>query len=155
VIGRVAELLFAGDAGAVYALASSGTAAEAVATWGSPAPTRSVFSPTDCWALRRGRLYVVHDGEPELRCPHVEEPIGGGVICAPLAAQTETLGLLHLQLRRARQARAARWPIGSAYRDAGRASGLASPTYACGHPARAVSRDALTASSTAATWRRP
>jgi diguanylate cyclase (GGDEF)-like protein/PAS domain S-box-containing protein len=100
VIGRVAEPLFAGDAGAVYALASSGTAAEAVATWGSPAPTRSVFSPTDCWALRRGRLYVVHDGEPELRCPHVEEPIGGGVICAPLAAQTETLGLLHLQLRR-------------------------------------------------------
>jgi len=109
VIARVAEPLFAGDVGAVYALVSSGTAAEAVAAWGSPPPLRTVFSPTDCWALRRGRLHVVHEGEPELRCAHVEEPIGGGLLCAPLVAQTETLGLLHVQLRRraAGKARAA------------------------------------------------
>ncbi|MGO9178938.1 MAG: PAS domain-containing protein, partial [Candidatus Limnocylindrales bacterium] len=92
--------LFAGDAGAVYALAPSRTAAEAVAAWGSPPPVRSVFPPTDCWALRRGRLHVVHDEEPELRCLHVEEPIASGLLCAPLSAQTETLGLLHVQVRR-------------------------------------------------------
>jgi diguanylate cyclase (GGDEF)-like protein/PAS domain S-box-containing protein len=100
VIARVAEPLFVGDAGAVYALASSGTAAEAVAAWGSPPPRRSVFHPTDCWALRRSRLHVVHDGDPELKCPHVEEPIVAGLLCAPLAAQAETLGLLHVQVRR-------------------------------------------------------
>jgi diguanylate cyclase (GGDEF)-like protein len=109
VIARVAEPLFEGDAGAVYVLAPSGTVAEAVAGWGSPPPTRSVFSPTDCWALRRSRLHVVHDGDAELKCPHVEESIATGLLCAPLAAQTETLGLLHVQVRRrvAGKARAA------------------------------------------------
>lgn len=106
VVGRVAEPLFAGDAGAVYALAPSGAAAEAVAAWGNPPPKRTVFQPTDCWALRRGRLHVVQDGDPELRCPHVEEPIAAGLLCEPLAAQTETLGLLHLQVRRRAVAKA-------------------------------------------------
>ena len=100
VIARVAEPLFAGDAGAVYALTESGTVAEVVAAWGSPPPSRSVFAPSDCWALRRGRLHVVHDADPDLRCPHVEEPIAAGLLCQALAAQTETLGLLHVQLRR-------------------------------------------------------
>jgi diguanylate cyclase (GGDEF)-like protein/PAS domain S-box-containing protein len=106
VIARVAEPLFGGDAGAVYALASSGSVVEAVATWGSPPPSRTVFSPIDCWALRRGRLHVVHDGDPELRCPHIEEPIGVGLLCEPLVAQTETLGLLHVQVRRRAAVRA-------------------------------------------------
>jgi diguanylate cyclase (GGDEF)-like protein/PAS domain S-box-containing protein len=99
VIAGVAEPLFAGDAGAVYSLASSGTAAEAVAAWGSPPPTRTVFRPTECWALRRGRLHAVHEGDPELKCQHVEEPIASGLLCEPLVAQTETLGLLHVQVR--------------------------------------------------------
>jgi diguanylate cyclase (GGDEF)-like protein/PAS domain S-box-containing protein len=100
VVARIAEPLFAGDAGALYALASSGSVVEAVAAWGSPPPMRSVFSPTDCWALRRGRLHVVHTDDPELKCPHVEEPIASGMFCGPLVAQTETLGLLHVQVRR-------------------------------------------------------
>jgi diguanylate cyclase (GGDEF)-like protein/PAS domain S-box-containing protein len=110
VVARVAEPLFEGDAGAIYALTSSGTVAEAVATWGSPPPTRSVFQPIECWALRRGRLHVVQDGDAELRCPHVEEPLVVGMLCEPLTAQTETIGLLHVQLRRraAGRARAAR-----------------------------------------------
>jgi diguanylate cyclase (GGDEF)-like protein len=109
VVAGIAEPLFAGDAGVVYALASSGSVVEAVSAWGSPPPSRTVFSPTDCWALRSGRLHVVHDGDPELKCPHVEEPIGSGLLCEPLVAQTETLGLLHVQVRRraAGKARAA------------------------------------------------
>jgi diguanylate cyclase (GGDEF)-like protein/PAS domain S-box-containing protein len=100
VVAGIAEPLFMGDAGALYALASSRTVAEAVAAWGSPPPARTVFPPTECWALRRSRLHVVHDGDPELRCPHVEEPISAGLLCEPLAAQTETLGVLHVQVRR-------------------------------------------------------
>jgi len=110
VIARIADPLFAGDAGAVYALASSGTVAEVVAAWGSPPPARSVFQPIDCWALRRGRLHVVQEGDVGLRCPHVEEPVLTGLLCEPLTAQTETLGLLHVQVRGrvASKARAAR-----------------------------------------------
>ena len=100
VVGRIAEPLFAGDAGAIYTLEPSGKVAEAVAAWGKPPPSRTVFPPHECWALRRGQLHVVDEAEPDLRCPHVEEPIATGLLCAPLAAQSETLGLLHLQVRR-------------------------------------------------------
>jgi diguanylate cyclase (GGDEF)-like protein/PAS domain S-box-containing protein len=99
VIAGVAEPLFPGDAGAIYALAESRTAAEAVAAWGNPPPVRSVFPPTECWALRRGQLHIVQDGEPELKCPHVDEPVSVGMLCAPVVAQAETLGLLHVQIR--------------------------------------------------------
>jgi diguanylate cyclase (GGDEF)-like protein/PAS domain S-box-containing protein len=100
VVAGMAEPLFPGDAGAVYSLAPTHTVAEVVASWGNPPPVRSVFPPTDCWALRRSRLHVVHEGDPELRCQHVEEPIVAGLLCEPLAAQSETLGLLHVQVRR-------------------------------------------------------
>ena len=66
----------------------------------SPPPIRQVFAPTECWALRRGRLHTVDDRDPGLRCPHVEEPIACGLLCEPLVAQTETLGLLHVLVRR-------------------------------------------------------
>ena len=100
VIGRVAEPLFAGDAGALYELTPGKPVAEAVALWGEPPPAQRVFSSTDCWALRRGRLHVVDESESELLCPHVEERITAGALCEPLAAQSETLGVLHLQVRR-------------------------------------------------------
>lgn len=102
VVSRIAEPLFGGDAGALYALAPSDNVTEVVAAWGSPPPTGKVFEPTDCWALRRGRLHLVDDRDPELRCPHVEEPLEAGFICEPLAAQAEMLGLLHVQVRRPR-----------------------------------------------------
>jgi PAS domain S-box-containing protein len=105
VIARMAEPLFAGDAGAVYALASSGSAVEAVAAWGSPPPTRSVFSPTDCWALRRGRLHVVHDGDPELKCSHVEEPIGSGLLCDRSSPRPRRSGCSTSRCAAGRQAR--------------------------------------------------
>jgi diguanylate cyclase (GGDEF)-like protein/PAS domain S-box-containing protein len=101
VIGRMLGSLFAGDAGAVYALEPARNTAEAVAVWGEPPPVHRVFSPTDCWALRRGRMHVVRPDE-EPRCTHIAEPITLGAICEPLAAQSETLGVLHLQVRQQR-----------------------------------------------------
>src|SRR6202142_69557 len=111
VTAGIAEPLFGSDSGALYTLATSNSALEVVAAWGSPPPVRSVFPATDCWALRRGRLHVVHDKAPELRCEHVEEPISAGLICAPLAAQTETLGLLHVQVRRRAAGKARAQPL--------------------------------------------
>ncbi len=99
VISRVVPPLFAGDAGAFYELGGGGVAVEAVAVWGDPPPARRVFSATDCWALRRGRVHVMDGSATELRCPHVEEATPDGAVCAPLAAEGESLGVLHLQLR--------------------------------------------------------
>ncbi len=99
VISRVVPPLFAGDAGAFYELASGSVAVEAVALWGDPPPARRVFSPTECWALRRGRVHVMDGSASQLRCPHIEEPTPEGAVCAPLAAEGESLGVLHLQVR--------------------------------------------------------
>ncbi len=99
VISGVAGPLFSGDAGALYVLTPGRPVAEAVAVWGEPPPLHRVFASTDCWALRRGRLHVVDGSDLERRCPHVEEPITVGALCEPLAAQGETLGVLHLQVR--------------------------------------------------------
>jgi len=35
----------------------------------------------------------------ELRCPHIDEATSRGAVCAPLAAEGESLGVLHVQLR--------------------------------------------------------
>jgi diguanylate cyclase (GGDEF)-like protein len=99
VISRVLPPLFAGDAGAFYELGGPSGGAEAMAMWGDPAPTRRVFAPADCWALRRGRVHVMDGSPSQLRCPHIEEDTPEGAVCAPLAAEGESLGVLHLQLR--------------------------------------------------------
>jgi len=100
VVSGAAEPLFPGDAGALYAITSPGGAAEVVAAWGRPPPARKAFLSTECWGLRRGHLHAVYQENAEPRCPHVEESVAAGLLCVPLAAQTETLGLLHVQLRR-------------------------------------------------------
>jgi diguanylate cyclase (GGDEF)-like protein len=99
VISRVVPPLFAGDAGAFYELGNGSVTVEAVAVWGDPPPARRVFSPTECWALRRGRVHVMDGSASELRCPHVQEPTPQGAVCAPLAAEGESLGVVHVQLR--------------------------------------------------------
>jgi diguanylate cyclase (GGDEF)-like protein len=99
VISRVVPPLFADDAGAFYEVSSGSVAAESVAVWGDPPPARRVFSPTECWALRRGRVHVMDGSPSQLRCPHVEEPTPHGAVCAPLAAEGESLGVLHVQVR--------------------------------------------------------
>jgi diguanylate cyclase (GGDEF)-like protein len=99
VISRIVPPLFAADAGAFYELAGPSGPVEAMAVWGDPPPVRRVFSPNDCWALRRGRIHVMDGSASELRCPHIEEATPAGAVCAPLAADGESLGVLHLQLR--------------------------------------------------------
>ena len=99
VISRLVPPLFAGDAGAFYELRGGSRSVQAVARWGDPPPARREFSPTDCWALRRGRVHVIDGSGSEGRCPHIEEPTPEGAICAPLIAEGESLGVLHLQLR--------------------------------------------------------
>jgi diguanylate cyclase (GGDEF)-like protein len=99
VISRVVPSLFAGDAGAVYELGEGSVALEAVAVWGDPPPARRTFSPTECWALRGERVHVMDGSAEERRCPHVEDSTPGGAICAQLAVEGVSLGVLHLQLR--------------------------------------------------------
>ncbi len=99
VVGRIVPSLFDGDAGALYELTTTRSAAVAIASWGDPAPVQRVFAPSDCWGLRRGRVHRVDASDGQLRCRHVDEPVETGLLCVPLAAQGDIYGLLHLQVR--------------------------------------------------------
>jgi diguanylate cyclase (GGDEF)-like protein len=98
VIAQTAGPLFAGDSGVLYELTENRTAVEQVAAWGENSSSGSVFAPSDCWALRRGRMYVVEDPMQDLLCAHVGDAAPAGYVCIPLTAQSETLGLLHIEI---------------------------------------------------------
>jgi len=100
VAARSASALFRGDGGSICEITSSRSGVLPIAAWGRPLPSQRVFAPTECWALRRGRVHVVDETVASvLRCGHVAEPVGTGLLCVPLVAQGDTIGLLHIQVR--------------------------------------------------------
>jgi diguanylate cyclase (GGDEF)-like protein len=98
VIAKRMPLLLPETAGTVFLLDASRARNEAVAKWGAPsAGVEDVFSPEDCHAVRRGRLYHVVDSAGEPNCRHFSGAPPGSYVCAPLAAQNEVIGMMHLQ----------------------------------------------------------
>ena len=97
-IGHFAPRLFPGEGGALYVLDNSRNLLEAVTVWGQSPPPESMFPPEECWAIRRGRLYALEDAGFGLPCQHISGALVGGYLCVPMAAQGETLGILHVRL---------------------------------------------------------
>jgi PAS domain S-box-containing protein len=101
VMARHLRRLFPLHPGAIYMISASRNLIECAARWdddtnAAPALT---FTPKDCWALRRGRIYKVESPLAEMLCEHVEvgNELPGPYICAPLIAHSEALGILHLK----------------------------------------------------------
>jgi len=94
VTGSMLAKFFAAQPGALGVTKSSRNIVEVVAAWGDRAITATTFGPDDCWALRRGKLHVIHDASDATRCGHFSDGLAGGAICVPLAAHGETLGVL-------------------------------------------------------------
>jgi diguanylate cyclase (GGDEF)-like protein len=99
VIGQDLQHLFPHESGAVCVLSASRNFMEAIALWGESPPSERVFAPDDCWALRRGQMHVVSDVHSGAVCKHVHTlPRSIGYLCMPMMAQTEAVGILHLQM---------------------------------------------------------
>lgn len=96
VIVRVAQQIFPAQVGALYVITSSRNLVEAVAIWGDEVRSERVFSPNECWGLRRGRIHWVEDSQGGLICKHLHQPAPMGYVCIPMMAQSEALGILHL-----------------------------------------------------------
>ena len=62
-IARSCRQLFPAFSGALYIIKPARDLVEAFAAWGvsSASLTANTFAPDECWALRRGRAYVVED----------------------------------------------------------------------------------------------
>lgn len=67
------------------------------AEWQGPLAGETSFGPDDCWALRRGQVHIPGSGMTDVPCRHVAPEVVSATICVPLAAQSETIGLLVLQ----------------------------------------------------------
>lgn len=82
--------------GALYLRAPQRNLLRRHAAWGKPAvPLEDLFTLEDCWALRRGTPYPSDPQAPP--CRHLAAGTAPGhVLCVPLLAQGEPLGLLHL-----------------------------------------------------------
>ncbi len=97
IIETIGPQLFPEGAGAVYMVSASRNVVEAGAAWGSLAQVERVFTPDDCWALRRGRIHRFDARGVNLPCPHLAALPPSASLCAPMLAQGETLGVLHLR----------------------------------------------------------
>ena len=86
--------LFPGASGSISLLSPSRKRVESVAEWGVCAADR-IFTPEQCWALRRGCAHAHPGGKSIARCSHL---LGEGPsVCIPLIASGEAIGTLAIQ----------------------------------------------------------
>ena len=86
--------LFPGASGSISLLSASRNRVDSAAKWGV-SPTDQIFSPEQCWALRRGCTHAHPGGRSEPRCSHL---LGEGAsVCIPLTANGDAIGTLSLQ----------------------------------------------------------
>jgi diguanylate cyclase (GGDEF)-like protein len=93
VISQTVSELFPEASGALFVFSASRNMLEAAMAWGSSPPANVVFTPDECWALRRGQGHLDAGHGP--RCGHVTDS-GHMYLCLPMVAHGETLGLLHI-----------------------------------------------------------
>ena len=84
--------LLSAPSGALFLMAPSRDILERAARWGAEGD-EAAFTPSECWAVRRGRSFEGHATAGEVRCAHTRH---AHAHCVPLAAQGESLGVLCL-----------------------------------------------------------
>jgi diguanylate cyclase (GGDEF)-like protein len=97
VIKQFVKKLFPDESGALYIIDASRNFLEAVLTWGCLV-IEPVFSPDDCWALRRGKINMVSASHSGVLCLHCARPeTFCYYMCLPMMAQGETVGILNIR----------------------------------------------------------
>lgn len=97
-IGHTAPQLFPDTSGALFTYNPSHDDLETVLTWGhlSTRLNQRTFEPDKCWALRRGRLHRTEGLCTAPPCQGLPKP--EHILCVPMVAHGETLGVLHLRV---------------------------------------------------------
>ena len=99
-IAKLVQPLFPQISGGIFLLNSSKNLVESVANWGQRdllLISEEVFSPNECWALRRGRVHRVKHTRDGLVCKHINHnSLSTESLCVPMMAQGEALGVLYL-----------------------------------------------------------
>jgi diguanylate cyclase (GGDEF)-like protein len=96
IIREFGPRLFPAQSGALYDLAVSGNAVEAVSMWGDAPCGEQVFPLDACWALRTGRMHYVDDPSSAMLCRHLGRQPAVSHLCVPMTAQGGVIGVLHI-----------------------------------------------------------
>ena len=97
-VGQLIEPLFPNMPGAVFVISNSKQLVTAVASWGdASATTEMLFTPHECWGLRRGRSHLMESDRNAINCKHTHHDSQNyASLCVPMMAQGEALGILYL-----------------------------------------------------------
>lgn len=96
IIADLLEDLLPEFSGSIYLMNESQNMLEKVSEWGI-FDTESIFFKEDCWALRKGNIYIVNPDSSNLYCQHFnQDNKSQGSLCLPMTAPGKIFGLLHL-----------------------------------------------------------
>ncbi len=91
--------LLPGSSGSVHLINASQNLIQALAHWGQGTDDKAeIFTPDDCWALRRGHAYPLSGTAPAFTCRHLKASMEAHPtqdhLCVPMIAQGEILGVI-------------------------------------------------------------
>lgn len=95
-VASICRRLFPSDSGYLSILDNSYRILKVMASWGNGPAAELEFGLNDCWAIRRGKVHCVLKPEIDPLCGHLKNLPNFGCLCAPMSAQGEVLGILHL-----------------------------------------------------------
>lgn len=96
VVALTCTKLFPSMSGCINIIANSKNYVEMKSFWGGEKQSKEIFSQSECWALRRGKLNLLSPHNTGLTCSHLKQPVRGAHLCVPLLGQVEVVGLLHI-----------------------------------------------------------
>ncbi|MEH2127808.1 diguanylate cyclase [Nostoc sp.] len=96
VVALTCSKLFPNMSGCVCIISNSKNYVQINSIWGGEKISKEIFSLSDCWALRRGKLNLLSSPNSGLICSHLIEPVSGAHLCIPLFGQGEVVGILHI-----------------------------------------------------------
>ncbi|MBN3926849.1 diguanylate cyclase [Nostoc sp. NMS4] len=96
VVALTCSKLFPNMSGCVCIIANSKNYVQMNSVWGDERSSKEIFSLSDCWALRRGKVNLLSPRNSGLMCGHLIEPVSGTHLCIPLFGQGEVVGILHI-----------------------------------------------------------
>jgi diguanylate cyclase (GGDEF)-like protein len=98
IVINICRQLFPQDSGYLCIFDDTQRVLRIVSSWGKSAPGDSEFEHNQCWAIRRGKEHFVQDPDVDPLCTHFHIYPKHGCLCAPMSAQGEVLGMIHLTL---------------------------------------------------------
>ncbi|MEH2288554.1 MAG: diguanylate cyclase [Nostoc sp.] len=96
VVALTCSKLFPNMSGCINIIADSKNYVQMKSTWGPKISSKEVFSLSECWALRRGKLNLSSSCNAGLICSHLIPPVSGVHLCVPLFGKSEVTGILHI-----------------------------------------------------------